>query len=129
MKVRLFVIYNCPHCQRAREIVEEENIKVEIVDIAQDKKLTKDLLDLAGKMQVPCLDIDGKTLFDSKAIEVWLEENLDKLRQIDSLQSPQTVLLSLMVLWLCSRVSNFYRAKVNLIIGEENDKRTKTSNY
>ena len=39
------------------------------------KKAAKELIQVGGKQQVPCLFIDGKPLYESLDIIRWLEEN------------------------------------------------------
>ena len=42
-------------------------------DIAQDPEAAKELVQVGGKQQVPCLFIDGKPLYESLDIISWLE--------------------------------------------------------
>ena len=62
-----------------RLIVDEE-LDVEILDISKEREHVKELLRIGGKRQIPCLDIDGQALYESKAIMEWLMENFDQLK-------------------------------------------------
>lgn len=44
-------------------------------DIVQDPEAAKELVQVGGKQQVPCLFIDGKPLYESLDIISWLEAN------------------------------------------------------
>ncbi|NLY72283.1 MAG: hypothetical protein GX079_01140 [Tissierellia bacterium] len=61
-------------------LIVEERLNVEILDISKDRGLVKELLHIGDKRQIPCLDIDGKALYESKAIMAWLMDNLDQLK-------------------------------------------------
>ena len=70
----------CPYCQKVfaflNGIGKRNNIPVK--DIGQDSAAGKELMDRAGKRQVPCLKINDEYLFESRDIIRWLEENQDK---------------------------------------------------
>ena len=61
-------------------LIEEEGLKVEVIDIGKDKSYAKELVDLGGKMQIPCLDINGDALYESKIILEWLKEHKEDLK-------------------------------------------------
>ena len=79
--IRLFTGNYWPYCKDAERLIREENLDIEILDIAEDKNYIKELVELGGKRQIPCLDIRGKALYESRAIMQWLEENIDSLRK------------------------------------------------
>lgn len=61
-------------------LIRKEGLDVQIIDIGEDKKYAKELVDFGGKMQIPCLDINGKALYESKSILSWLEEHAQELK-------------------------------------------------
>ncbi len=46
-------------------------------DIHQDPSAREELIKIGGKSQVPCLIIDGKTLYESWDIIEWLKKNFE----------------------------------------------------
>ncbi|NLY37099.1 MAG: glutaredoxin [Tissierellia bacterium] len=61
-------------------LIEDENLNVEVIDISKSKNYVKELVELGGKRQVPCLDINGEAMYESKTIFQWLEEHKEELR-------------------------------------------------
>lgn len=71
----LFVGGYCPFCHKVTRFMDQNNIKdVEIKDIAKDPEARAYLVEKGGKMQVPCLFIDGKALYESNDIIQHLSE-------------------------------------------------------
>ena len=54
--------------------MEENNIKIEIVNINEDREAMKELIQNGGKRQVPCLFHDGKYLYESNDIIEFLKK-------------------------------------------------------
>ena len=73
--LKLYYMKYCPFCRKVIKYLEENNIKVEMVDIKADPKYQKELISLGGKDQVPMLLIDGKPLYESEDIINWFKEN------------------------------------------------------
>lgn len=70
---KLFVGTACPHCKKVENFMEENNIKIEIVNINEDREAMKELIQNGGKRQVPCLFHDGKYLYESNDIIEFLK--------------------------------------------------------
>lgn len=65
---KLFVGTACPHCRKVENFLEENNIKIDIVNINEDRDAMMELIQKGGKRQVPCLFHDGKYLYESNDI-------------------------------------------------------------
>ena len=61
-------------------LIKEEGLNVEVIDIGKDKSYVKELVELGGKRQIPCLDINGEALYESKDILEWLEVHKQELK-------------------------------------------------
>ena len=61
----------CPWCHRAKDFLREHSIEFEDKDVAEDLAARNELLQKAGRLGVPVLDIDGTIIvgFDQQAIE------------------------------------------------------------
>ena len=68
----------CPYCQRVKDFMAKENIKIPMKDIHAVAAYKEDLFKIGGKTQVPCLVIDGKALYESLDIIEWLKKNFKK---------------------------------------------------
>lgn len=72
----LYVKAGCPFCAKVLNFMDEHDIVLPIMDISLE--LYKDgydkLINLGGKYQVPCLDIDGKALYESDDIIAYLNK-------------------------------------------------------
>ncbi|RMF92840.1 MAG: glutathione S-transferase domain-containing protein [Candidatus Schekmanbacteria bacterium] len=79
MNLVLFKKSTCPYCKKVLNTIEEIGIKdkIKLLDISEDKN-KKDLIDLTGDYQVPCLVIDGKPMLESKVIINFLKEKFKK---------------------------------------------------
>jgi glutaredoxin 3 len=74
----LYHFVGCPYCQRVRDFLAKENIKVPMKDIHENMDFRDELIKIGGKKQVPCLVIDGKALYESTDIIEWFKKNYDK---------------------------------------------------
>ena len=69
--IKLYYMEGCPFCIKVRKFMSENGIEVEMVDINADPKNKEALVTLGGKVQVPCLDINGTALYESGDIIQW----------------------------------------------------------
>lgn len=82
----LYVKAGCPFCAKVLNFMDEHDIVLPIMDISLEpyKDGYDKLINLGGKYQVPCLDIDGKALYESDDIIAYLnktfvEKNQDRI--------------------------------------------------
>jgi glutaredoxin len=76
-KLELFYQKSCPFCKKVISFLEEKGIEeVELKEINKDPDARRRLREDGGKIQVPCLFIDGEPLYESDDIIEWLEENI-----------------------------------------------------
>jgi glutaredoxin len=74
-ELTLYIMDTCPYCHRVLNYLEQHQIKVAQKDIAKNSAHRKELLDIGGKTQVPCLVIDGNALYESADIIQWFKDN------------------------------------------------------
>ncbi len=75
-ELELYVFMNCPYCMRVFSYLEEAGIEIPLRDVLADPEAKQTLKEVGGKVQVPCLFIDGKPLYESLDIIDWLKENV-----------------------------------------------------
>lgn len=69
----LFVGEYCPFCVKVERFIEQNNIEgIEIRDVSKDRKDRDFLLREGGKIQLPCLFVDGKAMYESDDIIRYL---------------------------------------------------------
>jgi len=64
----------CSFCQKVCEYLEKNNIQVYKRDIDKNFEYRNRLQEDAGKMQVPCLMINGDAMFGADNIIQWFKE-------------------------------------------------------
>ena len=74
-ELELFMKPTCPYCIKVMNFMSENNITIPLRDIVADESAAETLLTVGGKRQVPCLFIDGKSLYESGDIIEWLRDN------------------------------------------------------
>ena len=77
-QLTLYYSDTCPYCQKVLHFMEENRIRFPLKNTATNPAQRQELLKIGGKMQVPCLVIDGRALYESEDIIVWLENNWKK---------------------------------------------------
>ncbi|WP_194847134.1 glutaredoxin family protein [Candidatus Neptunochlamydia vexilliferae] len=70
---------SCPYCKKVLKFLKKNEREIPLKNIDEDPKAEEELLHLGGKVQVPCLFIDGKPLYESKEIIDWLSNNKDAI--------------------------------------------------
>lgn len=76
MKLILYKRDSCPCCQKVLGYLHARSrTDVELRDIAEDESSRQTLLRVGGKVQVPCLFVDGRPLYESDDIILWLGEH------------------------------------------------------
>lgn len=72
--LQLYVLQQCPYCNKVRKYLEENNVDVEIKDVA-NPDYQAELMEIGGKDQVPMLLVNGDPMYESDDIIGWFEEN------------------------------------------------------
>ena len=76
MKLELFKMDTCPFCRKVFRAIEQMgSTDIEMHDINRSAEDRERLVREGGKLQVPCLFIDGRPLYESDDIVKWLMEN------------------------------------------------------
>ena len=76
MNLKLYMFSECPYCQKVlREIEASGRTDVELHNIHENEDDREELIRVGGKQQVPCLFIDGKLMYESGDIVMWLQEH------------------------------------------------------
>lgn len=76
MKLELYKMDTCPYCKKVFRAIEEMGRNdIEMHDIRRCSEDKERLIRDGGKLQVPCLFIDGEPLYESDDIVAWLREN------------------------------------------------------
>lgn len=80
-KPQLLLYYSpwCPYCQKVLDYLKQIHRTVPTKNLQQVINGKDELRRIGGKMQVPCLIIDGKALYESAVIIQWLSQNRDIL--------------------------------------------------
>jgi len=71
--LRLFKYDACPFCRRVQRAIEDLDVAVEMRDTRHDAGAAAELRALTGGTQVPCLEIDGSPMLESRDIVDWLQ--------------------------------------------------------
>lgn len=70
----LYYSPGCPYCEDVLREMRRLGINIPLKN-ARNPAYKRELLQIGGKGQVPCLIVDGAALYDSKAIIAWLREH------------------------------------------------------
>jgi glutaredoxin len=78
-QLALYQFRACPFCVKTRRTMHKLNLPIALKDAKNNADDRQSLLELGGKIQVPCLRIKGaekeEWLYDSKAINQYLVDN------------------------------------------------------
>ena len=75
MVVILYGTSSCPWCHHAREFLKQHKISFKDIDVSENEKAKKDMIEKSGQLGVPVIDINGKIIvgFDEPAIKKTLK--------------------------------------------------------
>lgn len=73
--IALYYKPDCPHSQKVLAYMRSQNISIPIKNVMQDKEAKEQLRTIGGHMIVPCLIVDGKPIYEDRAIIQWLSDN------------------------------------------------------
>ena len=71
--LELYIMPGCPFCRKVLSYMERRGIDIPLRDITANPNDRSTLQNVGGKVQVPCLFIDGKPLYESDDIIAYLE--------------------------------------------------------
>ena len=76
LNLELFVSYRCPFCRKVLAYMRQAGIEIPLRDVDLDPTSRPELTERGGKMQVPCLFINGDAMYESEEIVTWLCDNV-----------------------------------------------------
>lgn len=75
-QLELFYKEGCPYCRKVLDFLEDSELEPpELLEINENEAARQRLEEVGGKVQVPCLFVDGEPLYESDAIIEWFEKN------------------------------------------------------
>ena len=74
-KVKIFTTISCPYCLTLKEFLKERNIEFEEIDVGENPKAAREMIEKSGQMGVPVIEIDGEIVvgFDKEKISKLLK--------------------------------------------------------
>lgn len=79
VELTLYYFKQCPFCQKVLAALDSMNKTLPMKNVRENQSFKQELLDIAGKTQVPCLVINGVAMHESMDIIEWLKEHEDLL--------------------------------------------------
>lgn len=73
--LELYIMPGCPFCRKVLSYMERQGIEIPLRDITANPNDRSTLQNVGGKVQVPCLFIDGKPLYESDDIIAYLKDH------------------------------------------------------
>jgi glutaredoxin 3 len=76
MAVKVYSTPSCPFCTMAKDFLKENKIAFEDIDVSENNKAAREMIEKSGQMGVPVLDIDGVIIvgFDREVIDNALKK-------------------------------------------------------
>lgn len=78
-QIVLYYTPTCPYSKRVLEYLKLIHKTVKMKNLENDFEAKAELKEIGGKLQVPCLVINGKALYESEDIVKWLSEHQNLL--------------------------------------------------
>lgn len=75
----LYYTSYCPYSQKVLRYLNKIHKTIPMKNLENDPQAKAELKRIGGRMQVPCLVIDGQALYESDAIIDWLSQHQDEL--------------------------------------------------
>ena len=68
--IKVYSTLTCPYCITLKNFLKEKGFQFEDIDVSQDLKAQKEMIDKSDQMSVPVVDIDGQIVvgFDREKI-------------------------------------------------------------
>lgn len=73
--LELYIMPGCPFCHKVLSYMKMNGIEITLHDITANPDDRATLERIGGKVQVPCLFINGKPLYESDDIITYLQDN------------------------------------------------------
>lgn len=72
--VKVFSTPVCPYCTSLKDFLKEHNIDFKEINVAEDEKGRKEMIEKSGQMGVPVIEIEGQIVigFDKERISQLL---------------------------------------------------------
>lgn len=70
--LKLYYRPTCPYCVKVLRYMDENGIELPLHNISESDEDRATLERVGGKVQVPCLFIDGRAMYESDDIIAWL---------------------------------------------------------
>ncbi len=69
-KIKVYSTPACPFCVNLKKYLKDHDLDFEVINVAEDKKAAKEMIEKSGQMGVPVLEANGKIVvgFDKKKI-------------------------------------------------------------
>jgi len=80
LELNLYHYTQCPFCALVERNLENQGLRLPHKNILEDLNARKELVDIGGKPQVPCLVINGRPLYESADIVTWITDNAAKIK-------------------------------------------------
>jgi glutaredoxin-like YruB-family protein len=61
-EVKVYSTPTCPYCKMTKKFLEDNGIKYQDLNVAQDKAARDEMINKSGQMGVPVIDIDGELI-------------------------------------------------------------------
>jgi len=74
-KVLIYTTNTCPYCQMTKEFFKENKIEFKEINVSNDQKAAKEMIDKSGQLGVPVVEIDGQIIigFNKQALKKALD--------------------------------------------------------
>lgn len=75
VKVKIYSTSMCPYCTIAKDFLKEHNIKFEDINVQENQKAAKEMIEKSGQTGVPVIDVDGEVIvgFDKEKLKKALK--------------------------------------------------------
>jgi len=61
-EIKVYSTPTCPYCKMAKKFLEDNGIKYQDLNVAQDRAARAEMINKSGQMGVPVIDIDGELI-------------------------------------------------------------------
>lgn len=61
-EVKLYSTPSCPYCRMAKDFLEGEGVAFTVVDVSEDEKAAREMVDKSGQMGVPVMELEDTVI-------------------------------------------------------------------